>query len=159
MNFRVFLLLSRVDISALPSVIKCVKKLFASTEPSYIYMDNGASFLSREFKQYLLKRGNASSESSHYHLVGNGQVEKTVGTAWKAIQWALSTRNVLLLHYETVLNDVLLQPTIPHGPCNSCPYRTSTDLPAGAAVTPHELAAPVSCGSSYLWQLFFFEII
>ena len=90
------------------SVIKCLIKLFTFTStPSYIYTDNAASFASCEFKQYLLKRGIASSKSSIYHPAGNGQAEKTVGTGWKAVQLALCTSNLPLSHYESVLNDVL----------------------------------------------------
>ena len=75
--------------------------------PSYIHSDNASSFKSHELKQYLLKRGIASSKSSIYNPAGNGQAEKTVGTVWKAVQLALRTRNLPMSHYEYVLNDVL----------------------------------------------------
>ena len=60
--------------TALSSVIKCLEKLFVFTgTPSYIHTDNAASFVLPEFKQYLLKRGIASSKSNIYHLEGSGQ--------------------------------------------------------------------------------------
>ena len=38
------------------SVIKCLEKLFVFTgTPSYIHTDNASSFVSGEFKQYVLK--------------------------------------------------------------------------------------------------------
>ena len=55
----------------------------------------------------MLNQEIASSRSSIYHLSGNRQTEKTVGTVWKAIQLALKTRHLLLLHYECVLDNIL----------------------------------------------------
>ena len=44
-----------------------------------------------------------SSKSSIYQPAGNWQAEKTVGTVWKAVQLTLSTSNLPLSHYESVL--------------------------------------------------------
>ena len=94
--------------TASSTVINCLENLFSLTGiPSYIHSDNASSFKSHELKQYLLKRGIASSKSSIYNPAGNGQAEKTVGTVWKAVQLALRTRNLPMSHYEYVLNDVL----------------------------------------------------
>ena len=54
-----------------------------------------------------MSRGIASSISSIYHPVGNGQCEKTVSTVWKTIQLALQTRSLPLSQHENVLDDVL----------------------------------------------------
>ena len=83
--------------TASSSVIKCPEKLFTFIDtPSYIHTDNAASFASRDFKQYLLKQGIASSKSSIYHPAGNGQAKKTVGTVCKAVYLALCTCNLPL---------------------------------------------------------------
>ena len=94
--------------TASSTVIQCLDKLFSLTgTPSFVHSDNATSFASHEFKQYLLRRGIASSKCSIYHPAGNGQAEKTVGTVWKAIQLALQTFNLPLSRYESVLDDVL----------------------------------------------------
>ena len=56
-----------------------------------MHLDNGPAFVSSEFRRYLLNRGIASSKSSIYHPSGNGQVENSVGTIWKAIKLCLKT--------------------------------------------------------------------
>ena len=99
------------------------QKLFTFTgTPRYIHTDNAISFASREYKQYLLKRGIASSKSSIYDSAGNGQTKKTVGTVWKAVQLALCTSKLPLSHYESDLNDVLHSIRSLCVPTNSTPH-------------------------------------
>ena len=42
--------------------------------------DNGASFVSVEFKEFLLKNGICHTTTQLYHLMSNGQAEKDVQT-------------------------------------------------------------------------------
>ena len=73
-------------------VINCLDTLFTLCRtPCFVHSDNGPAFVSSEFRRYLLNRGIASSKSSIYHPCGNGQVEKCVGTVWKAIKLCLKT--------------------------------------------------------------------
>jgi len=93
---------------ATSTVIKCLDRLFALCGTAgFVHSDNGPAFVSKEFKTYLFERGIASSTSSVYHPSGNGQAEKTVGTAWKAIQLALKSLDLPPSHWEVVLEDVL----------------------------------------------------
>ena len=75
--------------------------------PNYIHSDNVKSFVSKELKEFLLKRGITSSKSSPYHLTGNSQVEHYIGVIWKAIQLALKTYNLGVSSWEAVLPDAL----------------------------------------------------
>ena len=89
-------------------VLKCLDKLFTLCgTPAFIHSDNGPAFVSREFKNYLIQKRIASSKSSIYHPVGNGQAERTVGTVWKTIQLALKTRNLPMSQWELVVDDAL----------------------------------------------------
>ena len=66
------------------TVINCLNQLFSFCGmPNYIQSDNAKSFVSKELKEFLLKRGIASSKSSPYHPIGNSQV---IGVIWKAIR-------------------------------------------------------------------------
>ena len=59
---------------------------------SVLHSDNAKSFLSRDFKKFLLKRGVVSSKSSPYHPIGNLQVKRYVGVVWKSILLVLGPR-------------------------------------------------------------------
>ena len=51
------------------TVINCLELLFNMTGmPDYIHSYRGHSFISRELKEYLLKKGVATSNSTPYHL-------------------------------------------------------------------------------------------
>ena len=59
------------------TVIKCMSTLFCLFgQPLYVHSDRGASFLSKEFKRFLMERGIASSKSTPYHPTGNSQCER-----------------------------------------------------------------------------------
>ena len=63
--------------------------------------------MSAELVKYLTDRGIASSHSTPYHPIGNGQVERYNGIVWKAIRLALASNNLPVPHWEKVLPDVL----------------------------------------------------
>ena len=62
--------------------------------PSFIHSDRGASFVSREFKDYLHKRGIATSNSTRYHPTGNSQLERFNQTIWKTVSLMLKGRHL-----------------------------------------------------------------
>ena len=90
------------------TVINCLNQLFSFCGmPNYIHSDNAKSFVSKELKEFLLKRGIASSKSSPYHPTGNSQVERYIGVIWKAIRLALKAYNLGISSWEAVLPDAL----------------------------------------------------
>ena len=94
----------------LPSstVINCLELLFSmSGMPDYVHSDRGHSFISGDLKEYLLKRGVATSNSTPYHPQGNCQAERYVGAIWKTIQLALRSHKLPDKHWEQVLPQVL----------------------------------------------------
>ncbi len=90
------------------TVIKCLNQLFSLCGlPSYIHSDRGASFLSREIKEYLSEKGIATSKTTPYHPMGNGQCERYNGIVWKSIRLALMTLSLPETQWEMVLPDAL----------------------------------------------------
>jgi hypothetical protein len=72
------------------TVIMCLNQIFTLCGmPNYIHSDLGTLFLSRELKDYLTKRGIATSRTTLYQQIGNGQVERYNGIIWKAVRLAL----------------------------------------------------------------------
>ena len=54
------------------TVIKCMSILFCLFgQPLYVHSDRGASFLSKQLKQFLTERGIASSKSTPYRPTSN----------------------------------------------------------------------------------------
>nr|XP_039261686.1 uncharacterized protein LOC120337851 [Styela clava] len=95
------------NLSSAP-VISCLEKLFALCGiPGYIHSDRGKSFMSAELRDFLLKRGVATSQSSPYHPIGNSQVERFNGIIWKAVRLCLRTYNLPITHWEYVLPKAL----------------------------------------------------
>ena len=89
-------------------VITCFDKLFTLCgTPCFVHSDNGPAFVSSEFRRYLLHKGIASSKTSIYHPSGNGQVEKCVGTVWKAIKLCLKTLKLPISRRKLVLDNAL----------------------------------------------------
>ena len=69
------------------TVMKSLDKMFVLCgTPSYIHPDRGSSFLSQERKDYFSQRGIATSKTSPYHPIGNGQCECYNGIIWKGVQ-------------------------------------------------------------------------
>ena len=90
------------------TVINCLVRLFTLCGiPGCIHSDNASTFVSAEFKSYLIKRGIAQSHSAVYHPAGNSQVERCNGVIWRAVRLALKTRNMPITQWERVLHDVL----------------------------------------------------
>ena len=62
------------------TVIKCINDLFTLCGvPSCVHSDNARNFLSREIKDYLTRRGIATSHCSIYHPTENSQVKRYDG--------------------------------------------------------------------------------
>ncbi|XP_065671656.1 uncharacterized protein LOC136089532 [Hydra vulgaris] len=58
------------------TVVKCLDLIFSFCGfPTYIHSDRGSSFISNELKSYLTQKGIATSNSTPYHPISNGQVE------------------------------------------------------------------------------------
>ena len=90
------------------TVIKCLEQIFSLCGmPNYVHSDQGASFMSKDLKAYLSQKGVATSRTTPYHPIGNGQVERFNATVWKAVQLALKSRNLPDQQWESVLTDVL----------------------------------------------------
>jgi hypothetical protein len=95
------------DVST-DSVIGCLEKLFALFGTcSYVHSDRGSSFMSKRFKDYLLRKGISSSRTTPYHPQGNSQCERFNGIVWKAVKCALRSRNLSTEKWESVLSEAL----------------------------------------------------
>lgn len=95
------------DMSA-TTIIKCLCQVFAIFGmPSFIHSDRGSAFMSEELKQFLQKRGIATSRTTPYNPQGNGQVERYNGIIWRTISLALKTRDLKPADWESVLPDAL----------------------------------------------------
>ena len=95
------------DISS-ATVIKCLEQVFSLCGfPTFIHSDRGSSFISRELKSYLSEKGIATSTSTPYHPIGNGQVERYNGLIWNNVHLALRNHNMNIQNWEVVLPDVL----------------------------------------------------
>ncbi|XP_046862179.1 uncharacterized protein LOC124455579 [Xenia sp. Carnegie-2017] len=90
------------------TVIRCLDQLFTLCgTPGFIHSDRGASFMSQELKEYLSQRGIATSRTTPYHPMGNGQVERYNGIVWKAIRLSLKSASLPDSKWEMVLPDAL----------------------------------------------------
>ena len=108
------------------TVINCLEKLFSLCgTPEFVHSDNAPSFSSGSIKEFLLKRGVASSKSSPYHPTGNSQADRYIGIIWKSIRLSLKSNNLSLSCWETVLPNALLS--------------IRSLLNTTADTTPHEL--------------------
>jgi len=77
------------------TVIKCLNSIFSMCGmPEYVHSDRGKSFMSAELVNYLTSRGIASSHSTLYHPISNGQVERYNGIVWKAVRLALASDDI-----------------------------------------------------------------
>ena len=90
------------------TVIKCFNHLFSLFGmPGFVHNDRAPDFLSAQIKEYLHGRSIATSRTSRYNPMGNGQAERYNGTVWKSITLALKSRNLPTSAWEVVLPDVL----------------------------------------------------
>ena len=84
------------------SVIKCLNQLFTLCgTPNYIHSDRGSAFLSQELKEFLTRRGVATSKTTPYHPSGNGQCERYNGIIWKSV--LLAKKRQILSYYTYIL--------------------------------------------------------
>lgn len=63
--------------------------------------------MSRELQEFLTSKGIAGSRTTSNNPQGNGQVERTNGTIWKAITAALKSRGLPIKYWQIVLHDAL----------------------------------------------------
>lgn len=90
------------------TVIKCLEQIFSLCGmPNFIHSDQGTSFMSKDLKTYLSQKGIATSRTTPYHPIGNGQVERFNGIIWKAIKLTLGSHKLSDNNWELVLPDVL----------------------------------------------------
>ena len=90
------------------TVIKCLTSLFSLVGmPAYVHSDRGASFMSRELREFLSSKGVASSRTTSYNPEGNGQAERCNGMIWKAVTMNLISKNLPLKNWQDVLPNVL----------------------------------------------------
>ena len=75
--------------------------------PSFVHSDRGTSFLSRDVRDHLTRRGVACSATTPYHPEGNSQCERYNGIIWKAVQLAIKDRKLTEVFWEEVLPDAL----------------------------------------------------
>ncbi|XP_042204157.1 uncharacterized protein LOC121853847 [Homarus americanus] len=77
------------------TVIKCLDQVFALCGmASFIRSDRGSSFMSRELKDNLSLKGIATTKTTSYHPMGNGQVERYNAIIWKAVRLALKSHDL-----------------------------------------------------------------
>ena len=75
-----------LEVHVMPSItvtatIKCLRGIFAQCGlPERIVSDNGPTFISAEFKQFLQKNGIQHSMPPPYHPASNGLAERAVKT-------------------------------------------------------------------------------
>ena len=90
------------------TVLKCLTSLFSLVGMrAYVHSDRGASFMSRELREFLSSRGVASSRTTSYNPEGNGQAERCNGVIWKGVTTSLKSKNPPLKNWQDVLPDVL----------------------------------------------------
>ena len=95
------------DMSA-NTVIRCLTQLFSLFGlPSFIHSDRGATFLSGDVKQFLLRYGIAASRTTPYNPRGNSQCERYNGIIWNTVRLALESRNLPISAWPSVLPDAL----------------------------------------------------
>ena len=95
------------DTSA-KSIISSLDQVFSMFGMlAYIHSDRGSSFMSAEFKRYLLDKGIASSRTTSYNPARNGQVERLNHTLWQTIKLGLKTHKLPLQHWQELLSDAL----------------------------------------------------
>ena len=89
-------------------LLKCLEQIFTFCGmPGFIHSDRGTSFLSQELKEYLSQWGIATSKTTPYHPIGNGQVEHYYGIIWIAVRLSLKLPNLPGSKWEIVFPDAL----------------------------------------------------
>ena len=90
------------------TVISCLMQIFYLFGAcSYIHSDRGKSFMSSEFVSHMHSLRIATSRTSVYNPMSNGQCEKYNDIIWTGIKVALKTLNLPISKWEVVLPQVL----------------------------------------------------
>ena len=120
------------------TIMKCLDKMFVLCgTPTYIHSDRGSPFLSQEIKDYFSQRGIATSKTSPYHPIGNGQCERYNGIIWKGVRMALRTQNLSDTQWEIVLPNVLHSiRSLLSKATNTTPMKDSLDSSLAPLVAP-----------------------
>lgn len=90
----------------------------------FIHSDRGSSLMSHELKEFCMSKGISTSRTTPYNPQGNGQVEKSNGTIWRAVTMDLKTRGWPQSLWQEVLPNVM--------------HSIRTLLCTATNVTPHE---------------------
>ncbi|XP_046384882.1 uncharacterized protein K02A2.6-like [Ischnura elegans] len=75
--------------------------------PDHVVTDNGPSFTSEEFRQFVLANGIAHIGTAPYHPESNGQAERTVQTVKNCLKklpssdWRRESANISLILHTT----------------------------------------------------------
>ena len=89
-------------------VTAILTSLFSITGmPTYIYSDPGASFMSKELREFLTTKGIATSRTTSYNPGGNGQAERCNVVVWKAVTISLKSKNLSPRNWQDVFPNVL----------------------------------------------------
>ena len=90
------------------TVISCLTRFFSVFGmPAFLHSDRGRQFMSTELKVFLTERGVATSRTTPYHPVSNGQCERYNGIIWKTVLLGLKTKGLPESRWESVLPDAL----------------------------------------------------
>ena len=89
------------------TVISCLRSLLSLFGfPAIVHSDNAKCFVSKEIKEFLNKRGIASTFFSVYNPCGNSQCERLNGVIWNNIKLALCTNGLEIVNWEMVIPEV-----------------------------------------------------
>ena len=95
------------DIEA-KTIIKKLCDLFSIFgTPAHVHSDRGQSFMSTDLRDFLHRRGIATSRTTPYNPQGNGQCERYNGTIWKTITLALKNHKLPSTYWEAMIPDAL----------------------------------------------------
>ena len=90
------------------TIIKSLSDLFSLFGmPAYIHSDRGPSLMSKELKDFLTSKGISTSRTTPYNPQGNGLVEKSNGTIWRAVTMDLKSKGWPMSLWQIVLPNVL----------------------------------------------------
>ena len=85
------------------SAIRVLENLYVQT-PNEIFARH---LLATAIKNFLSLKGVATSHSSIYHPEGNSQVERSIGSIWRTVKFALKARHLPINRWESVIPEVL----------------------------------------------------
>ena len=90
------------------TAIQCLMTIFSIFgHPSFIHSDRETLFMSGEFKQFLLRLGIGSSNTTAYNPRGNSQCKHYNSIIWNTILLALELQWLLINAWQDIVQDVL----------------------------------------------------